>query len=77
MLVLIEPVPCHCRLILLLFYFSLEDPLYLPTKTKAEAMSISSIMLTCPCNVDPLTPHFYIVKLGSTGVLLIIFLFLL
>ena len=22
------------------------------------------IMLTCPCNVDPLTPHFYIVKLG-------------
>ena len=25
------------------------------------------IMLTCPCNVDPLTPHFYIVKLGFTG----------
>ena len=25
-------------------------------------------MLTCPCNVDPLTPHFYIVKLGFTGV---------
>ena len=21
-------------------------------------------MLTCPCNVYPLTPHFYIVKLG-------------
>ena len=33
-------------------------------------------MLTCPCNVDPLTPHFYIVKLGFTGVY-IIFLFLL
>ena len=33
-------------------------------------------MLTCPCNVHPLTPHFYIVKLGFTGVY-IIFLFLL
>ena len=32
-------------------------------------------MLTCPCNVDPLTPNFYIVKLGCTGVC-IIFLFL-
>ena len=21
------------------------------------------IMQTCPCNLDPLTPHFYIVKL--------------
>ena len=27
-----------------------------------------SIMLTCPFNVYPLTPHFYIVKLGFTGV---------
>ena len=26
------------------------------------------IMNTCPCDVDPLTPHFYIVKLGFTGV---------
>ena len=34
------------------------------------------IMKTCPCNADPLTPHFYIVKLGFTGVY-IIFLFLL
>ena len=34
------------------------------------------IMLTCLCNVHPLTPHFYIVKLGFTGVY-IIFLFLL
>ena len=33
-------------------------------------------MLTCPCNVLPLTPHFYIVKLRFTGVY-IIFLFLL
>ena len=25
-------------------------------------------MRTCPCNEYPLTPHFYIVKLGLTGV---------
>ena len=24
-------------------------------------------MITCPCNVYPLTPHFYIVKFGFTG----------
>ena len=30
---------------------------------------------TCPCNIYPLIPHFYIVKLGFTGVYLF-FLFL-
>ena len=25
------------------------------------------IRITCPCDVYPLTPHFYIVKLGFTG----------
>ena len=34
----------------------------------------SFITKTSPCNEDPLTPHFYIVKLGFTGVY-IIFLF--
>ena len=34
------------------------------------------IMKTSPCNVYPLTPHFYIFKLGFKGVY-IIFLFLL
>ena len=34
------------------------------------------ITKTSPCNEDPLTPHFYIVKQGFTGVY-IIFLFLL
>ena len=28
-------------------------------------------MLTCPCNENLLTPHFYIVKLGFTGVYII------
>ena len=35
-----------------------------------------SIMKTSPCNEHPLTPHFYIEKLGCTGVY-IFFLFLL
>ena len=34
------------------------------------------IRITCPCDLYPLTPHFYIVKMGFTGVY-IIFLFLL
>ena len=38
--------------------------------------SLLHIMITCPYDLDPLTPHFYIVKLGFTGVY-IIFLFLL
>ena len=35
-----------------------------------------TIMLTSPCNVDPLRPHFYIVKMGCSGVYTI-FVFLL
>ena len=35
-----------------------------------------NIKKTCPCNVYPLEPHFYIVKLGYAGVYLS-FLFLL
>ena len=37
---------------------------------------IKNITKTSPCNEDPRIPHFYIVKLGFTGVY-IIFLFLL
>ena len=29
---------------------------------------VKHIMITHPCNVDPLTSHFYILKLGFTGV---------
>ena len=35
------------------------------------------IMKTSPCIEDPLTPHFYIVKLGFTGVYIFFYLFLL
>ena len=29
---------------------------------------IKRIMLTCPCNINPLTPHFHILKMGRTEV---------
>ena len=29
------------------------------------------IRITCPCDLCPLTPHFYIVKLGCTGVFIL------
>ena len=35
-----------------------------------------NIMQTCPCDLYPLTPHFYIMKLGCIGVYMF-FLFLL
>ena len=37
------------------------------SSAKAEVHQI-----TCPCNVDHLTPHFYIVNLGYTGLYIII-----
>ena len=54
-------------------YFSFEPS----AMGKTEIGSVNFylvIMLTCSCNVHPLTPHFYIVKVGFTGVY-IIFLF--
>ena len=39
-------------------------------------LGMRPIRKTCPCNVYPLEPHFYIAKLGYAGVYLF-FLFLL
>ena len=36
--------------------------------TKHRREKTVFIMKTCPCNVHYLTPYFYIVKLGFTGV---------
>ena len=33
------------------------------------------IMLSCLCNIDPLTPHFYPVKLGFAGVYISFYIF--
>ena len=55
-----------------MFFFFLSKKYY-----KNQRMSgYQFIMKTCPCNVYPLKPHFYIVKLGYAGVYLF-FLFLL
>ena len=38
-------------------------------QTKQNVRSTKTqIGMTFPCNVDPLTPHFYTVKVGVTGV---------
>ena len=34
-------------------------------------LPLTCIMLKCPCNMYPLTPHFYIVKQGFAGVYII------
>ena len=46
---------------------------------KSKAQTPHGIMQTCPCNVSPLEPHFYIAKLEYAGVYLffLFFLFLL
>ena len=41
-----------------------------------QTLTSAYITITCPCDLYPLTPHFYIVKLAFTR-LYIIFLFLL
>ena len=45
--------------------FSFLDPLGF------EPTTLKFITKTCLCNFDPLKPHFYIVKLGFTGVYII------
>ena len=40
------------------------------SEAASDARGPEIIMHTSPCNVHPLTPHFYIVKLGFTGVTL-------
>ena len=60
------------------FTYFLNQPKYdqMQLQMVIQCIYDQHIMLTCLCNVHPLTPHFYIVKLGFTGVY-IIFLFLL
>ena len=53
----------------------LDDPPWLSTNPE-DAFSIF-IRKTCLYNFDPHKPHFYIVKLGFTGVYITFFLFLL
>ena len=59
-LVLIVSFLVHCLLLLLM-----------PTLS----IALTNTMITCPCNVHPLTPHFYMVKLGFTGVYIFFLIF--
>ena len=64
----------HSRIVISL---ALSDMcIILPETIRILRLENIHITKTCPCNEHPLTPHFYIVKLGFTGVY-IIFLFLL
>ena len=40
-------------------------------KMSRKTTAANIIMQTFPCDVDPLTPHFYIVKLGFIGVFIL------
>ena len=57
------------------FHFELTLTL-LALKKYMYAINVNDIRKTCPCNVYPLGPHFYFVKMGFAGVYLF-FLFLL
>ena len=58
-----------------LWEFLTRQPRHKSACSDGEVNFRYDIMLECSCNVHP-TPHFYIVKLGFTGVY-IIFLYLL
>ena len=40
-------------------------------KKKTNARNLNLMTKPCLCNVDPLKPHFYVVKLEFTGVYII------
>ena len=50
-------------------------PCGIPKKRPRTSSIEQFIKKTSPCNEDPLTPHFYIVKLGFTGVYIIFLIF--
>ena len=59
------------------FIFIAPDKDLFPWKSTFSYFSTKHIIMkTCLHNVDPLKPHFYIVKLGFTGVYLIFLILL-
>ena len=53
------------------FSFSAEPLMVLRICVKFTSISQELITKTCLYNLDPLKPHFYIVKLGFTGVYIV------
>ena len=54
-------------LLVTLCFFVIKSVYY----TETDDMNMKSITKTCLYNFDPFKPHFYIVKLGFTGVYII------
>ena len=51
----------------------IKKTLFSLKKNVIKDNKVTDIMKKCPCNKQPLTPHFYIEKLGFTGVFFLIF----
>ena len=51
--------------------FGIDLPFGTFQKESQKSLNSQIIRKTCPCNISPLKPHFYIVKLGNAGVYLI------
>ena len=45
------------------------------SKQELSGSRVKNTMQTRPCNLHPLTPHFYILKLGFTGVYIFFLIF--
>ena len=66
-----------CEVMLIRLYISWFASLQILSESINKPPSlVSNITKTCPCNVYPFEPHFYIAKLGYAGVYLF-FVFLL
>ena len=50
-----------------IFLTNLKILVFLDLHQSLRRLPLLKIMQTCPRNEHPLTPHFYIVKLGFTG----------
>ena len=51
-----------------LFDFAFQFyPSTVSSKLQGHVKPVVTIRITCPCDLYPLTPHFYTVKLGFTG----------
>ena len=71
-IIFLKDVSCYKIQTLFGFIIATYRPLIVSTNYQLKTI----IMITCPCNVHPLTPHLYIVKLWFTGVYTIFLCFL-
>ena len=63
------------NILLCVFVFVWFTSDFLYQWTDLVSQTLLSIILTCPCNDDPLTPNFHVGKLGFIGLYIIFLLF--